>query len=420
MGTLVGSHKTRHFTESVIREMTRLSDAHDGLNLSQGFPDFPAPDVVKDAACAAIRADDNQYAVTWGAPAMRAAIAREYSRRYAVPVDPDVQVTVCCGSTEAMMSTMLALVDPGDEVVVFEPFYENYGPDVILSGATPRFVTLRPPDWAFDPDELAAVFNNRTKAIIINSPNNPTGKVYTRAELDAVARLCHQWGVVAVTDEIYEHIVYDDARHLPMAALDGMAERTVTINSLSKTYSVTGWRVGWAIAPDWLTGSIRKVHDFLTVGAPAPLQAAGAVALSSPDAYYTRLATDYQRRRDLLFEILQRHQFRCNRPRGAYYIMTDIGHFGAADDVEFARRLVTEVGVATVPGGSFYHDPMLGRTQVRFCFCKRDATLLAADRRLAKLATTTFDGAGVASLSPDPMESSPRTEPPPIDRSHRA
>ena len=397
MGTLVGSQKTRHFTESVIREMTRLSDAHDGLNLSQGFPDFPAPDRVKDAACAAIRADDNQYAVTWGAPALRAAIAREFSRRYAVPVDPDVHVTVCCGSTEAMMSTMLALVDPGDEVVVFEPFYENYGPDAILSGATPRYVTLRPPDWTFDPDELASAFGNRTKAVIINSPNNPTGKVFTREELVAVARLCQQWGVVAVTDEIYEHIVYDGARHVPMAAVDGMAERTVTINSLSKTYSVTGWRVGWAIAPDWLAGAIRKVHDFLTVGAAAPLQAAGAVALSSPDEYYTHLATDYQRRRDLLFEILQRHEFTCYRPRGAYYIMTDIGHFGASDDVEFARRLVTEVGVATVPGSSFYHDPALGQTQVRFCFCKRDATLQAADQRLATLATTTFDGASAAS-----------------------
>ena len=393
MTKLDGSEKTRHFTESVIREMTRLSDQHGGLNLSQGFPDFPAPDAVKEAACAAIRADVNQYAATWGAPAMRQAIAREFSRRYGVAVDADTQVTVCCGSTEAMMSTMLAAVNPGDEVVVFEPFYENYGPDAILSGAVPRYVTLREPDWTFDLDELAAAFGNRTKAIIINTPNNPTGKVFSRAELMAIARLCQHWGALAVTDEIYEHILYDGARHVPMATLDGMAEQTVTINSLSKTYSVTGWRVGWAIAPATLTGAIRKVHDFLTVGAAAPLQAAGAAALSSPDDYYVELAAAYQHRRDLLLEILERHGFTCYRPSGAYYIMTDVAHFGAADDVAFARQLVTAVGVAAVPGSSFYHDSARGRTKVRFCFCKRDETLREADRRLVKLATTTFDPA---------------------------
>ena len=393
MPKLEGSQKTRRFTESVIREMTRLSDQHDGVNLSQGFPDFPAPEAVKAAACDAIRADINQYAVTWGAPRMRQAIARAFSRRYGVPVDPDAHVTVCCGSTEAMITTMLAAVDPGDEVVVFEPFYENYGPDAILSGATPRYVTLREPDWAFDPDELAAAFNNRTKAIIINTPNNPTGKVFTRAELATIARLCQHWGTIAVTDEIYEHILYDDAQHVPMAVIDGMAEQTVTINSLSKTFSVTGWRVGWAIAPAWLTGAVRKVHDFLTVGAAAPLQEAGAAALASPDDYYARLATAYQARRDLLLEILERHHFTCYRPRGAYYIMTDVGHFGFADDVAFARQLVTDVGVAVVPGSSFYHDPTLGQTKVRFCFCKRDETLREADRRLAaKLEAPVRDG----------------------------
>ena len=377
--------RTQGFTESVIREMTRLCTTHGGVNLSQGFPDFPASKAVKDAAVTAIQDDINQYAITWGAPEMRHAVSREFARRYGVPVDPEREVTVCCGSTEAMISTLLAAVDPGDEVIVFEPFYENYGPDVILSGATPRYVTLREPDWTFDIDDLARAFTNRTKAIIINTPNNPTGKVFSRAELTGIAALCQQWGVLAITDEIYEHIIYDGAEHVPMAAVDGMADLTVTINSLSKTYSVTGWRVGWAIAPSWLTAGIRKVHDFLTVGAAAPLQAAGVAALSLPDTYYTQLAEEYQRRRDLLLEILERHRFVCYRPRGAYYIMTDISRFGWGDDVTFARRLVEDGGVAVVPGGSFYHNRKLGQTQVRFCFCKRDETLREADRRLARL-----------------------------------
>jgi aspartate/methionine/tyrosine aminotransferase len=373
------------------------------VNLSQGFPDFPAPAVVKDAACAAIQGDVNQYAVTWGARPLREAIAGEFTRRHGVPVEADAQVTVCCGSTEAMMAAMLALVDPGDEVIVFEPFYENYGPDAILSGAVPRYVTLREPGpsrgadrvgagpagWTFDPDELAAAFNGRTRAIIINTPNNPTGKVFTREELEAVARLCRHWNVVAITDEIYEHIIFEGRPHVPMAALDGMAGRTVTINSLSKTFSVTGWRVGWAIAPPALTAAIRKVHDFLTVGAAAPLQAAGAVALALPDAYYQELAREYQRRRNLLVGILERHRFTVYPPDGAYYIMTDIGAFGFPDDVTFARFLVTDVGVAAVPGSSFYHDPGLGRTKLRFCFCKKDETMAEADRRLEKLGVRT-------------------------------
>jgi aminotransferase len=284
-----------------------------------------------------------------------------------------------------MMATMMAIIDPGDEVIVFEPFYENYGPDAILSGATPRFVTLHEPAWSFDPDELAAAFTNRTKAIILNSPNNPTGKIFDRAELETIASLCRKWDVVAITDEIYEHIVYDGQRHVPIATLDGMAERTVTINGLSKTYSVTGWRVGWTISPPSLTGAIRKVHDFLTVGAAAPLQEAGAVALGLPDQYYDDLARSYQRRRDVLIEILERHRFICYKPSGAYYIMTDIGAFGFSDDVAFARHLVKDVGVAAVPGSSFYQDAAKGRTKLRFCFCKRDETLAEADRRLAKL-----------------------------------
>ena len=387
MSKLACAQRTQGFTESVIREMTRLCTRHGAVNLSQGFPDFPASAPVKDAACAAIQGDLNQYAITWGAPEMRHAVAREFTRRYAVPVDPERQVTVCCGSTEAMIATLLATVDPGDEVIVFEPFYENYGPDVILSGATPRYVTLREPDWTFDADELATAFTNRTKAIIINTPNNPTGKVFTREELGVIAGHCQKWGALAVTDEIYEHIIYDDADHVPMAAMDGMAEQTVTINSLSKTFSVTGWRVGWTIAPAWLTAGIRKVHDFLTVGAAAPLQAAGAEALSLPDSYYTQLAQEYQRRRDLLLEILERHRFVSYRPMGAYYIMSDIAHFGLGDDVTFTRRLVEEVGVAAVPGSSFYRDPASGQTKVRFCFCKRDETLREADRRLVRLRT---------------------------------
>jgi aminotransferase len=385
MSKITGSKKATQFTESVIREMTRLNELYGGVNLSQGFPDFPAPAAVKDAACAAINADINQYAVTWGARPLREAIAREFARRYGLQVIPDEQITVCCGATEAMMSTMMAIIDPGDEVIVFEPFYENYGPDAILSGATPRYVTLHEPDWTFDPEELAAAFNARTKAIIINTPNNPTGKVFAREELETIGALCRKWDAIAISDEIYEHITYDGHRHIPIATIDGMAGRTVTINSLSKTYSVTGWRVGWTISPASLTDAIRKVHDFLTVGAPAPLQEAGVVALGLADQYYRDLALHYQRRRDMLLDILERHHFTCYKPFGAYYIMTDISSFGFADDVEFARYLVKGVGVAAVPGSSFYKNAAKGRTKLRFCFCKRDQTLVEADQRLEKL-----------------------------------
>jgi len=384
------SEKASRFTESVIREMTRLSNQHGAVNLSQGFPDFPAPEAVKAAACDAVRADINQYAITWGAKPLRDAIAADATRRYGVPVDPQTQITVCCGSTEAMISTMLGIVDPGDEVVIFEPFYENYGPDAILSGATPKFVPLREPatpgaDWTFDPRELAAAFSNKTRAIIINTPNNPTGKVFTRDELTEIARLCQKWDVMAVTDEIYEHILYDGAKHVPMASLDGMADRTITINSISKTFSVTGWRVGWTIGPPDVTSAIRKVHDFLTVGAAAPLQAAAAAALTLPESYFVDLAANYQRRRDRLMQILEQSGFVCYEPRGAYYIMTDVSAFGFPDDVAFARYLVTDIGVASVPGSSFYRDPKSGRTKVRFCFCKKDETLSAAEERLSRL-----------------------------------
>ncbi len=382
--SISGSKKAESFTESVIREMTRLCQSHGGINLAQGFPDFPAPKEIKEAAVAAIRADVNQYAITWGAKSFRDAIAENYSRFYGMDVDPEKELVVCCGSTEAMMSAMLGVVDPGDEVVVFEPFYENYGPDAILSGAVPRYVTLHEPDWRLDPDELAAAFNDRTRAIIINTPNNPTGKVFTREELTQIAALCQKWGVVAITDEIYEHILYE-GEHIPIASLDGMRERTVTINSLSKTYSLTGWRVGWALAPPVLSDAIRKVHDFLTVGAAAPLQEAGVVALGFSDEYYRQLSVDYRARRDVLLPALEEAGFSCYKPNGAYYVMTDISRFGFPDDVSFSRHLVEKIGVAAVPGSSFYHRPEDGAQKVRFTFCKREETLRAAADKLAAL-----------------------------------
>jgi aspartate/methionine/tyrosine aminotransferase len=380
-----GSKKATQFTESVIREMTRLAQEFNAVNLSQGFPDFATHQVLKDAACAAIQGDINQYPITWGAENLRQAIARDFSKRYGVKVD-ETHVTVCCGSTEAMLSTLLAVLDPGDEVVIFEPYYENYGPDSIISGAVPRFVRLREPDWTFDPSELEAAFNNKTRAIIINTPNNPTGKVFTKKELESIAKLCLKWDVLAITDEIYEHIIYDGHKHVPMASITGMADRTVTINGLSKTFSVTGWRVGWAIAPSDLAGPIRKMHDFLTVGAPAPLQEAGVAALAMPESYYTEMAAGYAKRRALLCGILERHGFRFKPPQGAYYVMTDIAHFGFDSDIEFATYLVKEVGVAVVPGSSFFNDRKAGRTKVRFVYSKRDETLREADKRLAKLA----------------------------------
>ena len=379
------SSKAGRFTESVIREMTRLALRHQAVNLSQGFPDFPAPAEIKAAAQQAIAADVNQYAITWGSKSLRNAIAENFERLRGMAIDPETEVTVCCGSTEAMISSMIAIINPDDEVVVFEPFYENYGPDAILSGASPRYVKLRPPGWTFDPDELAAAFTPATKAIIVNTPNNPTGKVFERAELECIRDLCVQWNCFAITDEIYEHMLYDGAEHISLATLDGMRERTITINALSKTYSVTGWRVGWAIAPAEVTGAIRKVHDFITVGAAAPLQEAGAVALQFPMSYYETLARDYTVRRDRLLGILTNAGFRCFKPRGAYYIMTDISAFGFPDDIAFAKHLVTRIGVAAVPGSSFYRDPADGRTHLRFTFCKKESTLQAAADRLANL-----------------------------------
>jgi aminotransferase len=383
------SRKASRFTESVIREMTREAIKYGAVNLSQGFPDFAAPEEIKRVAMQAIADDINQYAITWGARDFREAIARKVGWYLGLEIDPETEITVTCGSTEGMIAAMMATVDAGEEVIIFEPFYENYAPDAILSDASPRYIPLRPPGWSFDPDELRAAFNSKTKAIIICNPNNPTGKVFTRDELEFIAALCISSDALCFTDEIYEHILYPregaQIEHISMAQLEGMRERTVIVNSMSKTYSVTGWRVGYCIAPPAITSAIRKVHDFLTVGAAAPLQAAGAYALSLPPEYYEKLQKDYTARRDMLLPVLQDAGFETFRPDGAYYIMTDIRRFGFATDVEFTRHLIREIGVACVPGSSFYSLPERGAQQVRFCFCKQDATLLAAAERLGKL-----------------------------------
>jgi aminotransferase len=383
------SQKASLFTESVIREMTREALKHGAVNLSQGFPDFAAPEDIKQKAMQAIERDVNQYAITWGAKDFRDAIARKTKWYLGLDIDPETEITVTCGSTEGMIAAMMATVDPGDEVVLFEPFYENYAPDAILSDARPRYVPLRAPDWTFDKQELRAAFNEKTKAIIVCNPNNPTGKVFRRDEMEYIAQLCQEFDVLCFTDEIYEHIIYPRAgaeiEHISMAQIQGMRDRTVIVNSMSKTYSVTGWRVGYCIAPPEITSGIRKVHDFLTVGAAAPLQAAGAYALSLPGEYYVTLQSEYHARRDLLLPVLTAAGFKVFVPDGAYYIMTDIAAFGFSDDVEFTKHLIREIGVACVPGSSFYSVSQRGQQQVRFCFCKSDETLNRAAERLGKL-----------------------------------
>src|SRR5450755_652759 len=379
------SHRTKRFTESVIREMTRLAMECKAVNLAQGFPDFSAPADIKQAAQEAIAADFNQYAITWGAKPFRDAIAAKYRKWYGLDYDPEREITVCCGSTEGMIASMLAVTNPGDEVIVFEPYYENYGPDTLLCDAERKLVSLRAPDWTFDPDELRRAFSSKTKAIILNSPNNPTGKVFSREELQIIANLCIEFDALAITDEIYEHILYDGAAHIPIATLPGMRERSVLVNSMSKTYSVTGWRVGWVLAAPDLSESIRKVHDFLTVGAAAPLQQAGVLALNMPDSYYQKLARDYQGKRDMLLGILEGAGFRCFRPDGAYYIMTDVSDFGFPNDYAFVRHMIETAGVAAVPGSSFFADSKDGSKLIRFCFCKKYETLEEAKERLTKI-----------------------------------
>jgi len=383
------SRRVQSFTESVIREMTRVVNQTGGVNLAQGMPNFPPPAELIAAAHRALDGDFHQYAITWGTPRLRRAIADKYRAFYGMDVDPEREVTVCCGSTETMLATLLAVLNPGDQVIIFEPFYENYGPGCVISGAEPVFVPLEPPDFAFDPDRLARAITPRTRAIIFNSPNNPTGKVFSPAELGVIADLCRRHDLLAITDEIYEHIVFDGLGHTPIATLPDMAERTVTISGISKSYSVTGWRVGYAVAPAALTQGIRRAHDFVTVGAPHPLQEAAVTALTLPDAYYVALREAYQARRDLLLAAVERAGFVAWKPRGAYYILTDVAHFmkryGIDDDYAFAMFLIKEVGVATVPGSSFYAHPELGRTKIRFCFPKTDDVLREAGERLQKL-----------------------------------
>jgi aspartate/methionine/tyrosine aminotransferase len=381
------SQKAARFSESVIREMTRLAQRHQAVNLAQGFPDFPAPTNLKEAAKRAIDGDKNQYAITWGAKTFRDALAKKHERVSGAAIDPERELTVCCGSTEAMISALLATVDPGDEVILFEPWYENYGPDAILSGATPVYVKLHAPDWSYDPAELRAAFSERTKGIIVNTPHNPTGKVFTRAELMQIGELCREFDALLFTDEIYEHIVYDGRSHVYPMTLDGLRERTVMISGLSKTFSVTGWRIGYAIAPPEISAAIRKVHDFLTVGAPAPLQEAAAVALEQDAGYYAKLQLEYQRRRDLFLPLITSAGFVPSVPQGAYYVMAEYPDVGLDDDVAFTRYLIEKVGVAVVPASSFYRPGQTeAKRRIRFCYPKRDETLLEAGRRLEILA----------------------------------
>ena len=380
------ARRTHAFTESVIREMTRVARACDAINLAQGFPDFPAPELLKAAACEAIAADVNQYAITWGAPELRSALVDAYRSRYGVEVDGEREITVTCGATEAMAAVMLAVVDPGDEVIILEPFYENYGPDAVLSQARPVFLPLEPPDYTLDAERLAARITDRTRAVVVNSPNNPTGRVFTEDEQRGVAAVCIRHNLLAITDEIYEHLVYE-GRHLPLMSFEGMRARTVTISGASKTFSVTGWRVGTVVAPPDLTSAIRKVHDFLTVGAPAPLQRAVARGLRElDDRYYLAMSEEYRARRDVLMAALRDAGFACHAPQGAYYVLADFSALSNADDTTFALDLARRGGVATVPGSSFFHARPGGRTLVRFAFCKRIETLEEAGRRLREYA----------------------------------
>lgn len=383
------SRITEQFTESVIREMTRICDQAGGTNLSQGFPDFSCPEELKKAAVEAIQADRNQYPVTFGEPELREAISKKVAWYNNIECDPATQITVTCGATEAMIATLKAILNPGDEIIVFEPFYENYGPDGILSGATPRFVGLHPPEWRFDVDELEQAFNSKTKAIIINTPNNPTGKVFNREEMEAIAELCIKNDIYAVTDEIYEHIIYDGVEHVSIASLAGMEDRTISINSVSKTYAVTGWRVGWAIASPEITSRIRKVHDFLTVGAPTPLQHASVTALNLPESYYAELARSYCEKRNRLFSILENSGFEPIMPKGAYYMMANVPalmtRLGVENDTLFSRKLIEETGIASVPGSSFYRNPENGKQQIRFTFCKKEETLDKVARAFERL-----------------------------------
>ncbi len=372
--------------------MTQLCLKHNAINLSQGTPAYQPPDEVKHAAIKAIQEGYNQYSITWGAPTFREAIAQKMTIFNNIPTDAAKNVTVTCGSTEGMLSTLLAIINPGDEVIIFEPYYENYGPDTIISGAKPVYVALRETytengelRFTYDLSELQKAFTTNTKAIIINTPNNPLGKVFTLDELKQIANLCCEYDCIAVTDEIYEHMIYDNKQHISIGSLPEMQDRTITVSGLSKTYSMTGWRLGYVVAPETLTDAIRKMHDFITVGAPHPLQRAGVAALNLPDSYYQELLQKYNKNRMQLVNILKEAGFHCHPPEGAYYIMTDITDFGFPDDTTFAHWLVKEIGVGGVPGSSFYSHPNLGKTKFRFMFSMADQVLAEAGERLMKI-----------------------------------
>jgi aspartate/methionine/tyrosine aminotransferase len=391
----VASPRVRGFGTSIFTEMSRLANQHGAVNLGQGFPDFPGPSFVKEAAKAAVNANLNQYAVSHGAPRLRAAIARTWNERYGMDVDPDREVTVTSGATEAIFDAVQALVAPGDEIVVFEPFYDSYLPSAIMAGASLRVVTLQPPDWSFDPQEAAAAFGPRTRVLLLNTPHNPTGKVFHRDELATLAELCQRWDVVAVTDEVYERIVFDDAKHLPLATLPAMWERTLTINSTGKTFSMTGWKIGYAIGPDRLTAPLRAVHQFVTFASATPFQEAMAVALEqAPElGYYRDLSRDYHRRRDALKVVLDKANLPTLPVSGAYFLMSDISHLEFESDVEFCRWLTTEIGVAAVPPSAFYLDSARAPLLARFCFAKCAETIQLAAERLAKIPKRAQSGA---------------------------
>jgi aspartate/methionine/tyrosine aminotransferase len=391
----MASPRVRSFGTSVFTEMSRLANQHGAVNLGQGFPDFPGPSFLKEAAKAAVDADLNQYAVSHGAPRLRAAIARTWNERYGMDVDPDRAITVTSGATEAIFDAVQALVGPGDEIVVFEPFYDSYLPSAIMADASLRVVTLRPPDWSFDPEEAAAAFGPRTRLLLLNTPHNPTGKVFTAGELATLAELCQQWDVIAVTDEVYERIVFDNAEHVPLATLPGMWERTLTINSTGKTFSMTGWKVGFAIGPESLTVPLRAVHQFVTFASATPFQEAMAVALErAPElGYYAALSRDYHGRRDALEVVLNGANLPTLPVSGAYFLMSDISHLEFETDVAFCRWLTAEIGVAAVPPSAFYLDPARAPLLARFCFAKRAETIQLAAERLATMPEQARSGA---------------------------
>jgi len=377
------SNRLKHFTESVIRDMTRVANKYGAINLSQGFPDFDPPDELVAAAKRALDDGYHQYAITWGAPNFRSALAHKQQKWMGIDLDPDDNIVVTCGSTEAMMVAMMTVCNPGDRVIVFSPFYENYGADTILSSSEPIYVPLRPPGFEFDPDELRRAFERGVKALVLCNPSNPSGKVFTHDELQYIAELAQEFDTFIITDEVYEHIVYAPNQHAYIASLPGMFERTLSCSSLSKTYSITGWRLGYVISSPEIINGARKVHDFLTVGAAAPLQQAAVTALGLPMSYYEQLQAGYTRRRDLFLSYLEQAGLRYTKPNGAYYVLVDISDFDFSDDTDFCYWLAKEIGVAAVPGSSFFHEPI--KHLIRFHFAKDEKILVEVGERLVRL-----------------------------------